>query len=232
MASELAVLRYTDDLGRTLTIPLTVSQIQEWFECFENHKPFIVHLSDQIRGVNPSKIIDWTIAGVSPDLKSMRRTSVADITWESGKPIVKQERVLPSTSKENIPESSVLNETPPLKTGPTITEETTDTSNGKIFHKKETLFKVECKCGEEYTLYNFRRSTRSGCVHCNQIVVVDYSPGLIETDQGEAWLMTNKYWVRKQTHPDDEVKETLPSTDFKTDVMKNELTKWSAKNQK
>lgn len=232
MTAELAILKYTDDLGRILTIPLTATQIQKWFECFENHKPFIVYVSDQYRGVNPSKIIDWTIAGVSEDLKSMERTHIADITWESMKPIVKQEKELPSTSKEDTSDNLVQNEkTPPLETETVLTENKLDTPNGRVSYKKETLFKVECKCGEEYTFYNFRRSTRSGCKSCNQIVVVDYSVGLIETDRGEAWLMTNKYWVDKQPHPDDQIKET-PTNDFKTDVIKNALNKWSAKNLK
>ncbi|MFX3643365.1 MAG: hypothetical protein ACE3L7_32735 [Candidatus Pristimantibacillus sp.] len=237
MASELAILRYTDDLGRTLTIPLNATQMREWFECFRNEEPFIVYVDHQFRGVNPTKLIDWTIDGVSSDLKSLGNSSVEDLTWESLRPRLKPTKALPETTvpsttvDSKVIVSSVPDETPSTDKTTTLNvpEKESESSNEKPTIKKNTLFKIECKCGKTYTIYYHSRSTKYFCKHCNEIVFVDYSAGKIQTEEGEAWLMTNTRYVVRQPHPDD-VTIPYPQNTQLTNGISDALDKWREKN--
>lgn len=229
MASELAILRYTDDLGRTLTIPLNISQIKEWFMCFENNNPFIAYVSNEYRGVNPSKVIEWTIEGVSSDLKSLGNSCVADLTWGDMKSKLKQNKTVPEesvpskTDDSKVMESSVRDQPP--------SADTTSTGKAPLLHdsKKNTLYKVECKCGENYLLYYYNRSTKNYCKQCKQIVFVDYSAGKLQTDEGDAWIMTNKRFVVRQPHPDDITMAYTENTKHTTGLSTG-LDKWLKKN--
>ncbi|MFE6076704.1 hypothetical protein ACFVQB_19765 [Paenibacillus sp. NPDC057886] len=83
MKEDQVMLRYKDDLGAVGTIPLFRNQVQKWFNCLKNAQQVIVYIGSAYRGVNPNKIIDWSIENVSESLVSMKDTDPIDLTWAS-----------------------------------------------------------------------------------------------------------------------------------------------------
>lgn len=180
MASELAELKYVNELGETLTVPLNEAQMKKWFECFSNQQPFMEYVNNEFIGVNTSRVVNWTISDVTQDLESLGGS------------------------------------------------EQTNISDEKPTGKKNTLFKIECKCGKDYTHYNHSRSTKYYCRHCNEIVFVDYDAGKIQTPKGAAWLMTNRRFVVRQPHPDDVTKPYSETTVHENSIS-SAIDKWRKK---
>jgi len=67
----------------------------------------------------------------------------------------------------------------------------------KAYEENRVYFKVDCKCGTTYTTYSQYYTTKWYCSKCNEIVFLDKKKGKVATDKGDAWYMTNKYYVAR-----------------------------------
>ena len=67
----------------------------------------------------------------------------------------------------------------------------------KAYEENRVYFKVDCKCGTTYTTFSQYYTTKWYCSKCNEIVFLDKKKGKVLTDKGDAWYMTNKYFVAR-----------------------------------
>ncbi|CAJ1314465.1 hypothetical protein PO903_19690 [Paenibacillus sp. PK4536] len=65
------------------------------------------------------------------------------------------------------------------------------------YKANEILIKVDCKCGTAYTTDSPFMRTKWYCTKCKEIVFLDPKKGKVETSRGEAFYMTNKYFVER-----------------------------------
>ncbi|GIO68654.1 hypothetical protein VQ056_10035 [Paenibacillus sp. JTLBN-2024] len=83
----------------------------------------------------------------------------------------------------------------PVGNRPTESDNTDQLS--KAYEENRVYFKVDCKCGTTYTTYSQYYTTKWYCSKCNEIVFLDKKKGKVATDKGDAWYMTNKYYVAR-----------------------------------
>jgi len=69
----------------------------------------------------------------------------------------------------------------------------------QAYDENLVFFKVDCKCGTTYTTYSQYYTTKWFCSKCKEIVFMDKKKGKVPTDKGEAWYMTNKYFVERDS---------------------------------
>lgn len=67
----------------------------------------------------------------------------------------------------------------------------------KAYEENRVYFKVDCKCGTTYTTFSQYYTTKWYCSKCKEIVFLDKKKGRVPTDKGDAWYMTNKYYVAR-----------------------------------
>ena len=68
----------------------------------------------------------------------------------------------------------------------------------QAYEENRILFKVDCKCGTAYTTYSQYYTTKWFCSKCKEIVFLDKKKGRVSTDKGDAWYMTNRYFVERE----------------------------------
>lgn len=59
--NTLSIMTYTLNSGIKSTMPLSAIQIEEWKECYQNNKKFIVNVGTETFGLNPSLVADWRV---------------------------------------------------------------------------------------------------------------------------------------------------------------------------
>ncbi|MNP83355.1 hypothetical protein D3C76_1822720 [compost metagenome] len=57
--------------------------------------------------------------------------------------------------------------------------------------------KIDCKCGTAYVTESPYKRTKWYCTKCKEIVFLDAKKGMVETSRGDAYYMTNKYFVSR-----------------------------------
>ncbi|MFB5267254.1 hypothetical protein ACE3NQ_06785 [Paenibacillus terreus] len=67
------------------------------------------------------------------------------------------------------------------------------------YKASEILIKIDCKCGTAYVTESPFKRTKWYCTKCREIVFLDSKKGMVETSRGEAYYMTNKYFVERGT---------------------------------
>ncbi|KAF6564084.1 hypothetical protein G9G63_12195 [Paenibacillus sp. EKM202P] len=70
----------------------------------------------------------------------------------------------------------------------------------EAYSQYKTLIQVECKCGASYIEESPHKRTKWSCKECNNIVFLDRKKGMVDTNIGKAWYMTNKYYVERQSN--------------------------------
>ncbi|WP_346836037.1 hypothetical protein [Paenibacillus polymyxa] len=65
------------------------------------------------------------------------------------------------------------------------------------YSKYETQIQVDCKCGESYIMKSAYKKTKWGCKNCGEMVFLDRKVGMVNTEQGKAWYMTNRYYIER-----------------------------------
>ncbi|ALS09890.1 hypothetical protein ABE82_26080 (plasmid) [Paenibacillus peoriae] len=70
-----------------------------------------------------------------------------------------------------------------------------DLQADSTYSKAETIMQIECKCGESYIIRSAYKKLKWSCKNCNSIVFLDRKKGLVDTEEGKAWYMTNRYFV-------------------------------------
>ncbi|WP_322905443.1 hypothetical protein [Paenibacillus campi] len=65
------------------------------------------------------------------------------------------------------------------------------------YKQNGVLIKVDCKCGTAYTTDSPIMRTKWYCTKCKEIVFLDPKKGKVETSRGDAYYMTNKYFVER-----------------------------------
>ena len=68
----------------------------------------------------------------------------------------------------------------------------------EAYKTTEVLIKIDCKCGTSYVTESPYRRTKWYCTKCKEIVFFDHKKGMIETTRGDAYYMTNKYYVSRE----------------------------------
>jgi hypothetical protein len=68
----------------------------------------------------------------------------------------------------------------------------------RAYNKPKELFKIECKCGEEYYKELPFYTQKNSCEKCSQMVFVDRKKGKLESANGLVWLITNRYFVERE----------------------------------
>ncbi|KJD42658.1 hypothetical protein [Paenibacillus terrae] len=63
------------------------------------------------------------------------------------------------------------------------------------YRQHKTLIQVTCKCGASYIKESPYKRLKWSCEKCNNIVFLDQKKGMVDTQKGKAWFMTNKYYV-------------------------------------
>lgn len=63
------------------------------------------------------------------------------------------------------------------------------------YSKAEIITQIECKCGESYIIRSAYKKYKWSCKRCNSIVFLDPKKGLVDTEEGKAWYLTNRYYV-------------------------------------
>lgn len=84
----------------------------------------------------------------------------------------------------------------PVGNPPTAESDNTDQLS-KAYEENRVYFKVDCKCGTTYTTFSQYYTTKWYCSKCKEIVFLDKKKGRVSTDKGDAWYMTNKYYVSR-----------------------------------
>lgn len=69
----------------------------------------------------------------------------------------------------------------------------------QAYEENLVFFKVDCKCGTTYTTFSQYYTTKWFCSKCKEIVFMDKKKGKVPTDKGDAWYMTNKYFVERDS---------------------------------
>ncbi|MGG6480608.1 hypothetical protein ABHN03_26045, partial [Paenibacillus sp. NRS-1775] len=65
------------------------------------------------------------------------------------------------------------------------------------YSQHKTLIQVECKCGASYIEESAYKRSKWGCKECGEIVFLDSKKGTVDTAEGKAWYMTNRYFVER-----------------------------------
>ncbi|MNW30384.1 hypothetical protein D3C74_72710 [compost metagenome] len=66
------------------------------------------------------------------------------------------------------------------------------------YSQHKTLIQVECKCGASYIEESVYKRNKWGCKECSDIVFLDSKKGMVDTEKGKAWYMTNRYFVERR----------------------------------
>lgn len=66
------------------------------------------------------------------------------------------------------------------------------------YRANEILMKIDCKCGTAYVTESPYKRTKWYCTKCKEIVFLDPKKGMVETSRGDAYYMTNKYFVTRE----------------------------------
>ncbi|MCP3777059.1 hypothetical protein [Paenibacillus sp. MZ03-122A] len=61
----------------------------------------------------------------------------------------------------------------------------------------KVLIQVECKCGASFIEESAYKRSKWGCKECGDIVFLDNKKGMVDTEKGKAWYMTNRYFVER-----------------------------------
>ncbi|MEK3788938.1 MULTISPECIES: hypothetical protein [Paenibacillus] len=83
-----------------------------------------------------------------------------------------------------------------------VQQQQTDSSLKQLsnaYKETEILIKIDCKCGTAYVTESPFKRTKWYCTKCKEIVFLDSKKGMVETSRGEAYYMTNKYFVERET---------------------------------
>ncbi|WP_440110497.1 hypothetical protein [Paenibacillus sp. QZ-Y1] len=65
------------------------------------------------------------------------------------------------------------------------------------YKSTEILMKIDCKCGTAYVTESPYKRTKWYCTKCKEILFLDAKKGMVETSRGDAYYMTNKYFVSR-----------------------------------
>ncbi|MBP1177418.1 MULTISPECIES: hypothetical protein [Paenibacillus] len=65
------------------------------------------------------------------------------------------------------------------------------------YSQHKVLIQVECKCGASYVEGSAYKRNKWGCKECGDIVFLDSKKGMVDTNKGKAWYMTNRYFVER-----------------------------------
>ncbi|MFK4304453.1 MULTISPECIES: hypothetical protein [unclassified Paenibacillus] len=65
------------------------------------------------------------------------------------------------------------------------------------YSQHKTLIQVECKCEASYIEESAYKRSKWGCKECGEIVFLDSKKGTVDTVEGKAWYMTNRYFVER-----------------------------------
>lgn len=68
----------------------------------------------------------------------------------------------------------------------------------KAYYSKE-LFQIECKCGEEYQREYSSQTQKRSCEKCNEMIFVDRKRGKQLIGGELVWIITNRYFVERDT---------------------------------
>jgi hypothetical protein len=84
---------------------------------------------------------------------------------------------------------------------PVVERKTIDVDQlADAYSQHKTLIQVECKCGASYIEESPHKRTKWSCKECNNIVFLDRKKGMVGTEKGKAWYMTNTYYVERQSN--------------------------------
>ncbi|MDY8026075.1 hypothetical protein [Paenibacillus polymyxa] len=65
------------------------------------------------------------------------------------------------------------------------------------YSQHKVLIQVDCKCGASYIEESAYKRNKWGCKECGEIVFLDSKKGMLDTVEGKAWYMTNRYFVER-----------------------------------
>lgn len=142
----LFIMTYTLNSGIRNTVPLSVSQINEWIICFKEDSKFITTIGKEHFGLNSKSVADFKVHNKF----SEHRKAISSI--------------------QNSKEEDDLKE---------------------AYERKFVLIKVDCQCGTTYITESPFKRTRWKCSKCKEDIFL-MTDGLIDTNKGKAYYMTNK----------------------------------------
>jgi len=73
-------MTYTLNSGIKSTVPLSAIQIEEWKECYQNDKKFIVNVGTETFGLNPSLVADWRVHNKYSEHRKQIECTIKDVT--------------------------------------------------------------------------------------------------------------------------------------------------------
>lgn len=171
MEESSAKMTYTLNSGVKGNISFSKEQIQEWIKVYNEKGRYVTVIGDEIFGLNSELVADFKIHNLS---SVHREVIVLSSLQEEPNNDSKYEQLAEAYNEHR----------------GTLNDEDV---------KKPILLSINCKCGETYIeeIYKFR--TKSSCSKCHSMVFLDRKIGMVETEKGNAWYLTNRYFVERNT---------------------------------
>lgn len=175
---NLSFMTYTLKSGIKETVPIGPSQIDNWIESFKNRTPYVIRNGDELTGLNPSEIASFKVHSKYSTYFNMMEP-------------VRKEAVSINSPKETeqIYDNVALAEAYKKREIYNTEEES------KI---EPELFLLDCKCGCYKSIVFNRYLCKIKCKFCQEYNYRDVTKGKVSCVAGEAYLLTNKYYVDKQ----------------------------------
>lgn len=188
--SKLRMMRYTLNSGIKETAMLSQEDIERWRECFNKQLPFEYVHGKSIYGIAPSLVANWKIEdGLTERYTHIEPFKQMEPNNSLGKYEEKSE-LLAAAYNSNL-KSQKLNTSKIVVDLSEISKLEVDRS------EYPHLYRIECRCKDEYYVYSKYPIKKSACRNCNKILITDYDLGefMDKFGAGLLKLSTNKYYV-------------------------------------